>query len=100
MTRDTCCTSIPRDHTSVVMRTRLAGEGGREGGRRRERGRNVEKKERGREEGREGTEWKKRKENGHSVSCTKIEWNHTNPDISSPHLSPPLNSFMMASLSF
>ena len=23
MTRDTCCTSMPRDHTSVVISTRL-----------------------------------------------------------------------------
>ena len=69
MTRDTCCTSIPRDHTSVVMRTRLAGgEGGRgrEGGRENEKGKGEE---RGREEEGEGTEWKKRRDLG--GKCTK-----------------------------
>ena len=55
MTRETCCTSIPRDHTSVVINTRLYREGREkgEGGRGRREG--------SREESEEGTseQWTK-----------------------------------------
>ena len=67
MTRDTCCTSMPRDHTSVVISTRL------------------EKRER--ERGKGG----KRQGEGRSSQLKPA---------AVAHLSPPLNSFMMASLSF
>ena len=68
MTRDTCCTSMPRDHTSVVISTRL------------------EKRERERE-GKVA-----RGRGGGGSSQLK--------PAAVAHLSPPLNSFMMASLSF